>query len=399
MPAKIDEIDKVRRKRSRKAFLKRAIIFLLIALLIFALFIGMRYASDYDIGGFVSDTIHSIGSGPGFPIDFAGGTVLSMYPAGKAVALLTDTGFYIYKTDAKQLIHTYFDYSDPVVTSSRNRFLIYDCFGYSCRIESRSDTVFEKTFESKVICADYSRSGHRAIVTESPRSLALVSVRDKNGNEIFSWTSTENYITGCSLSPDGKNIALSGLTTVGGMLRSVVISFNISNGNENFRKYYDNTLIYDLSMLSRGRVCVIMEDAAELILSNGSTGGSFDCSSLDLVGFRCSEGGDTALIFRETGSNDRNAVVMLDELCNELFTLHDVTFVREMFVASDGLYILNDDGISFYNKDGMLTKKINRSLDILHFTVVGQLAYAVTEDSVLTLEFENVALPDQPSAD
>ena len=185
MPARIDEIDKLRKKRSRKAFIKRLVVFILIVALIFALFIGMRYASDYDIGGFISDTINGLGSGPGFPLDFAGNTVNAMYPAKNAVALLTDTGLYIYKSDAKELSHTYFDYSSPVVVPAQNRFFIYDCFGYSYRIESKSDTVLDKTLEDKVVCADYSRSGHYAVVTESARCLALLTVYDKNGNAML----------------------------------------------------------------------------------------------------------------------------------------------------------------------------------------------------------------------
>ena len=69
-------------------------------------------------------------------------------------------------------------------------------------------------------------------------STATVEVYDKNNNEVFSWSSTENYLTACSLSSDGKHLAVSGLMTSGGRLRSVIISFNVTSGEEHFRKYF-----------------------------------------------------------------------------------------------------------------------------------------------------------------
>ena len=414
MPARIDEIDKLRKKRSRKAFIKRLVVFILIVALIFALFIGMRYASDYDIGGFISDTINGLGSGPGFPLDFAGNTVNALYPAKNAVALLTDTGLYIYKSDAKELSHTYFDYSSPVVVPAQNRFFIYDCFGYSYRIESKSATVLDKTLEDKVVCADYSRSGHYAVVTESARCLALLTVYDKNGTEIFSWTSTENYITGCALSPDGKNVAVAGLTTSGGMLRSVVVSFSLSSGNENFRKYYDNTLIYDLILFSKSRAYVIMENGAASISSNGTETQRFDYSGRTLTGYCRGEDGSFALIFPEDGSNGQNIVTLLDSECEERFTLRGINSVSGVYACQDGLYILNDSGISFYDETGALSGLCRPSADIYCFTLSGGTIYAATDSAIVTLELEqpgtaspppetsssgaSLTVPDPPSA-
>ncbi len=391
MPARIDEIDKLRKKRARKTFFRRLIVFLLIAALVFALFIGMRYASDYDIGGFISDTINGIGSGPGFPLDFAGNTVNAMYPAKNAVALLTDTGLYIYKNDAKELSHTYFDYANPIVIHGKNRFFIYDCFGYSYRIESKSDTVFESGCDEKLICADYSRSGHRALVTESARCLALLTVCDKSNNEVFSWTSTENYITGCALSSDGKTVAVAGLTTSGGMLRSVVISFSVASGNENFRKYYDNTLIYDLNLISRSRICVIMEGTAALLSSNGDETQSFGYSGRTLTGYRRGEDDSFALLFSEDGSNDKNVVVLLNADCTERFTLHRMSFVRGLFACADGLYILSDGDISLYNNSGTLVRRSALSADVYCFTVSGGSVYAATDSAIVEADLKPVA--------
>ncbi|MBQ2756345.1 MAG: hypothetical protein IJF27_06690, partial [Oscillospiraceae bacterium] len=303
MPARIEEIDKLRKKRSRKVFFKRLVIFLLVVFLMFSLFVGMRYASDYDIGGFVTDFISGVGRGPGFPIAFAGNTVSDIYPANGNVALLTDTGFYLYKSDAKELLHTYFDYGNPTVISSKNRFLIYDCFGYSYRIETPSNTMLENTYDDKIIGADYSRSGHTAILTESPRSLATVKVFDKNNNELFSWSSTENYLTACSLSSDGKHLAVSGLMTSGGRLRSVIISFNVTNGEELFRRYYEDTIIYDIAAVSKNRVYAVMENNAVVVSSNGSAEMTFDYSNRTLSGYRRTNNELMALIFTDDDTN------------------------------------------------------------------------------------------------
>ncbi|MBQ9939098.1 MAG: hypothetical protein IJO96_06150 [Oscillospiraceae bacterium] len=389
MPARIEEIDKLRKKRSRKVFFKRLVIFLLVVFLMFSLFVGMRYASDYDIGGFVTDFISGVGRGPGFPIAFAGNTVSDIYPANGNVALLTDTGFYLYKSDAKELLHTYFDYGNPTVISSKNRFLIYDCFGYSYRIETPSNTMLENTYDDKIIGADYSRSGHTAILTESPRSLATVKVFDKNNNELFSWSSTENYLTACSLSSDGKHLAVSGLMTSGGRLRSVIISFNVTNGEELFRRYYEDTIIYDIAAVSKNRVYAVMENNAVVVSSNGSAEMTFDYSNRTLSGYRRTNNELMALIFTDDDTN-KNSITLLDSDCFELFTLTDVTEITDIYVSTDGLYLLSDSTVSFYNTDGVMTKTASAEEDILAFTVMDSLAYAVTDSSILTLTFEPV---------
>ena len=100
-----------------------------------------------------------------------------------------------------------------MVESSGRRFLIYDQGGNRLLVRMRDKILFEKEFEYKIISADLSAEGTLSVITSAQRYASQLHVFDSDYNEeIFTWSSSDEYIVCASASEKNKTIAAAALS-------------------------------------------------------------------------------------------------------------------------------------------------------------------------------------------
>ncbi|MEG0017318.1 MAG: DUF5711 family protein, partial [Hydrogenoanaerobacterium sp.] len=134
--AEPSDIEKIRKKRRRKALLGRILLLFLLTFLGVGIYALKDEVSATGITNFFQDIAVSSGKGSGYPLEFAGDQMRGTYAVGKNLAVLTDSNLYFYNETGKEIRSLQHKYSNPVVRINGNRVLVYDMGGKKLRVES-----------------------------------------------------------------------------------------------------------------------------------------------------------------------------------------------------------------------------------------------------------------------
>ena len=80
-------------------------------------------------------------------MEISGATVRQMETMGNVLLVLTDTHLHIYNKNGKLLREVQHDYANPVIKCSSSRIILYDPSSRVLRIESKTKTIKEMTFD------------------------------------------------------------------------------------------------------------------------------------------------------------------------------------------------------------------------------------------------------------
>lgn len=383
--AKIADIDKLRKKRSRNAMLKRTLIVAVVVLAAVAVIIGIETAGTRNISMIVSDIAAGFTRGDGFPIEIDGSTVRDAEIVGGALALITDTGVLAYNKSGGEIKNELHEYGSAAWDVVGNRLLAYDVGGLGLRLDSKSTNAFKKKYDEKIITADYSKSGRFAVITETSRRLCELKVYSKDETEIFKWGSSDNYATALSLSPNGKFVAVAAVNVEGAELSSKIIAFSVADGKELFRYSIGDRLVLSMEYLADGRISLITDSAAITVGKDGTASVEYSYSNRTLKNWSRGDNGKLALAFEDE-------IVVLGPDTVKLFSktgtqeivgniIHSDFYKNTLFIsASNGIYKLTADNFTQVISDEKLGG------EGLKIAVSGNYIYCVLPDKIERVE-------------
>ncbi len=383
--AKIADIDKLRKKRSRNAMLKRILVVAVVILAAVAVIVGIETAGTRNISIIISDIAAGFTRGDGFPLEIDGSTVRDAEIVGGAIALLTDSGVLVYNKSGGEIKNELHEYGSAAWDVVGNRLLVYDVGGLGLRLDSKSANAFKKKYDEKIITADYSKSGRFAVITETSRRLCELAVYSKDEIEIFKWGSSDNYATAVSLSENGKLVAVAAANVEGAELSSKIIVFSVADGKELFRYSIGDRLVLSMEYLADGRISLLTDSAAITVGKDGSACVEYGFANRTLQNWSRGNDGRLALAFEDE-------IVILGADTVKLFSqsgtqqllgdvIHSDFYKNDLFISSsNGIYKLSKDNLSQIVSDEKLGGQG------LKIAVSGNYIYCVLQDKIQSVE-------------
>lgn len=383
--AKIADIDKLRKKRSRNAMLKRTLIVAVVILAAVAVIVGIETAGTRNISIIISDIAAGFTGGDGFPIEIDGSTVRDAEIVGGALSLLTDTGILAYNKSGGEIKNELHEYGSAAWEIAGNRIFVYDIGGLGLRLDSKSTNAFKKKYDEKIITADYSKSGRFAVITETSRRLCELKVYSKDETEIFKWGSSDNYATALSLSQNGKFVAVAAVNIEGAELSSNIIAFSVADGKELFRYSISDRLVLSMEYLDDGRISLVTDSAAITVGKGGNASVEYSYGNRILQNWSRSDNGRLALTFEDE-------IVILGPDTVKLFSqtgtqallgnvIHSDFYKDTLFLSSsNGIYKLNADKFTQIISDEKLGG------EGLKIAVSGNYIYCILQDKIERVE-------------
>ena len=196
-----------------------------------ALIVGLwRGRVDCSLGNLAQcarDIPSMTGKGDGFPITVTGGTTLQLDEISGGIAVLTDSTFSIFNHSSKQAVSRAHHMSNPGMKTAGRYALVFDIGKKLVRLETASDTLAELSCHGTIVSGAISRNGRFAVALSAPEdgtsAISRVVVYDKSGQWIYRYNTSTHYINDIALSPDGKYIAMSGITAKDGIMQSTLM--------------------------------------------------------------------------------------------------------------------------------------------------------------------------------
>ncbi|MBE6767802.1 MAG: hypothetical protein E7549_02685 [Ruminococcaceae bacterium] len=314
--------------------------------------------------------------GDGYPVDISGDGVVSMQAFGNNAALLTDTSLLVYNSSGAETVDRGHTFADPLLCTAGDYMLVAELGGNRYTLHNKKEAVRDGAAIGTVVSAAVSENGQVALATESSQSyMSEVLVFDRKGNEAFHWYSADLMVVDVAFSPRQKEIAVLGLSAVGGDMCSTLHVFSLSGKEEGPTHTYRATgaMMTALNYFDNGRVAAVGDTAVWVYDPDKNETAVTDFEDAVLLGYAFSDEGVGA-VTRDYGESRGGMLRVITTVGNPV---REITFAgnyRHVTAADRGFYLLTED--TLYQADGAGIAKQT----------------AVSADSLMTVEMNGKPL-------
>lgn len=322
--------------------------------------------SDADISvrgtvrGFKDKRVLSHASGQGYPAEINGSRSIDADTVSHGTAVLTDTAYTVYDVKGRELISQTHYLASPAMKTADRYTLLFDRSGTAYTLKTLSGNVCSGETDYSIVAGALSRSGRFAFVTNYDTAHSYVHVFSKNGKSLHKWKSGSYHISDISISPSGHTVAMCGVTTENGKLKSAVIIQKVG-GNANLREYlFDDTLLIAVQFTGDSSVAVIGDNKAARLRVNEEKMQVYSYAGRTLTGYDISDNGQLALAFSPHSDGQNISVVVINTACEEIANLATDLVSPYMELTNSRINLISQSRFYSYN----LTGKLMASADI-----------------------------------
>ncbi|MBP3580800.1 MAG: hypothetical protein J6K12_06095 [Clostridia bacterium] len=269
------------------------------------------------------------------------------------VAIVDKTGIALYELSGSKLFNYSYSYSSPATVCDLHNILIHDIEGNELSIFNSFSRVYSQKYNYGVRCADINEKGFAIITGEKGYRSALIAYND-NYNEYFRWLSEDNYLSALSLSPNGRNIAVSTVKTDNGSYKCSVKIFDTTKDEPiHTTDDFDELPLY-LSYSQNGKnIYVITDSSIKFYTSTLDEITSHKFNQSKIKDYYTS---NDMIIFSELNNLSGNSTKLTGFNCegDRLFEININDDISDVAIGKTELYALGIDGVYKYsaNQDG-----------------------------------------------
>lgn len=380
-----NEFSAARKKRRFKIAMLRTKKFIGAVLALVIVCVAVWLFVKEDVAGIIGDRIAaSSSSGASMPVEIAGTSVKETFTIGDNVGVLTDGNVALYAKNGKQLLSYTHGMTDPIVKAAGRRFLLYDRGGTKLVVRMRDKVLFEKEFDYKIISANISSNGWITVVTAAQRYASQLHVwNSAYDEEIFTWSSSGEYII-CSAADSGsKTVAAATLTAnASGQMVTTVHIFTTEAAVELGKKDFSGEAAVSLEYNSSGNVKIICDSMAAVVDRSGNVIGryDFDRKLISFVNVHGTSG--MALVFDRYTEARATDVTFIGSRGEQVKTVS----VSGKFLCANGnsshAAVYCDGTATVFDYSGNKTAELTSEQDALLILLTKESVFAVTRDEI-----------------
>lgn len=380
-----NEFSAARKKRRFKIAMLRTKKFIGAVLALAIVCVAVWLFVKEDVAGIIGDRIAAgSASGASMPVEIAGTAVKETFTVGDNVGVLTDGNVALYAKNGKQLLSYTHGMIDPIVKAAGRRFLLYDRGGTKLVVRMRDKVLFEKEFDYKIISANISSDGWITVVTAAQRYASQLHVwNSAYDEEIFTWSSSGEYII-CSAADSGsKTVAAATLTAnASGQIVTTVHIFTTEAAMELGKKDFSGEAAVSLEYNSSGNVKIICDSMAAVIDRSGNVLGRFDFDRKLISCVNAHGTSGMALVFDRYTEARATDVTFIGSRGEQVKTVS----VSGKFLCANGnsshAAVYCDGTATVFDYSGNKTAELTSEQDALLILLTKESVFAVTRDEI-----------------
>lgn len=286
------------------------------------------------------------------------------------LVLLNNDRLKVFDSTGAEFTNIQITNQSPALNTNDKFIMIFDRDGYDVRLYNSFAEVFHKKFSGKIINASINKTGYFTVISKSEGYKAAVTVFNSSFQEIYKWSSAENYITSANLSPDGSKMAMGTLKTVNGETVAAVDFFSLSKDKPIATKVMKGSFIYSLTYKNNDTICVLTDTECTYFKPDGKEIASKTFDSGNPTAYNNSTDFYTVLAFAESSLNKSTKLVVLDNNGKEVVNSVLEGRVKSLSVQDSYTAALTDDKAYIVNMNGKISKEIKTGRNINYIFAV-----------------------------
>lgn len=331
-------------------------------------------------GGLYENIVNytSLIGGGSYPIGISGSTVLNTVSCGSYYYVLTDTNLAAYSNSGKIVFDELHGFSNPIISVSDTRVLVYDQGGKTAYIYNLGGKIHTLTTEKEIITACISTNGTLAVATHSDSYTSVATVYDKNLKQLFTYNSAKDIINNVLINPSGKKMAVSTLSVVSGQYSSKLLVFNFESADPLHTADLGSSPALSLVNTGKG-ISIICENAYKFLHWSKFTSNEVTASG-KIHTFRSTKNG-VLLTFNLANNRSDNTVVLISKKGEKLSEFKIQNVIEDIQYSNGRIYFISDTVINIIDKNGNLLRYGDCSYGVQKFAVTAANSVATVSDS------------------
>lgn len=388
----MEDLRLARKKEKRRRILKKAIIILIILLLGLAVYITrelwipkLEGILDRPHDTIVNDGVAQSGN---FPIALSGGSVNIIDRMDNNIIIADDSRICFYDGNGKLRNTVYHSFGNPMIKTAGKRLLSFDNGGYTFRLYNKSGEVYEKNIDDQIIYATLAENGNAAVVTQTEKYVACMTVYDSNGTEIYRWSCGQR-IMDISFTDDGAGCYVSAFTSDDGEIISQIHYVEFDKTDELMKSEKLDSLVFGACENKGGRIWAAGDEKFYLLDKNGKIIDSYEYTA-DMISYSLSEECAAVSVSGMTRGNSQLAVFDCDSDNVQPALIRCEKGTPEKVSCVDGeVYLLSSEAVDAYDVNGNLIATAAVSADNTDFVYYSDAVYLMGYREVNKIVFQS----------
>lgn len=310
-----------------------------------------------------------------FPISFDESSVNVIKLLTDSIVRVDDRHIVFYDEAGEEVTDNSHNFANPVVKTSGKRALVYDNGGKSFEVLNKKGELLSKDIDQSILLAEISPDSSVAVVTQTEKYPAVMTVYDSTGAEIFQWCSSARILS-ISFTENGSGCYISTFSSKGGTLRSVIHYVSFDSTEELMKSQPLETLAVAVSKNDNGDYWVVgdtcfykLDSSGQILLQYEYPGELKDYSlsgttaSVVFKGIQRKTG--TLAIFRSDSDDDKPS--------NVVYTQSGLP--KKMTAYNKKIILLSEDNIEAYDSSGNLLATAAVSSEYIDFAYLNDSVY------------------------
>ena len=360
--------------------------FLTIALAVVLVLVGCQLFMPAGLFETVQTLALSMGGGS-YPIEFQSNHTENVVLRSNYYYVLNDSEVKVISLGGKEIFTYSHGFEKPVIKTAATRAIVFNQGGNDAVIFNLNGICSTITLEKEIINAAIGDDGTYALITSADSYVAAVSVYKKNDKLLYEWYSSSDMVNNVAVSPSGKKIAISTLSTNVGGFNSKLMILNFKSANAEFTKEYSGEIIYNLSAEYSGGVAVATANKYDYIRWNRYKSKQYQ-NDYNLQILRESNKGALLVYNRENDKTD-NRIVIVSPRGEVKHELEFNGIITDICLKNNHVYCISDTKAYILDMEGKIVRTADCGFGAVRFAVVSQNEIAVITDNIVSkVKFE-----------
>lgn len=352
-PSNVTRLQELRRRRAMRR-LRRVLIVLAAGALALVWFTGLYSQGALAARELLDSVRIALSPAAGYPVKTAIPQVLQADTLAGGFVVLGDQDVGIWTAGGSSLRTIQHGYARPAISAGNTRFCLYNRSGYELRVEGRTDTLYRRSFEQPVLLAEMSTGGSVAVVTQSDRFAAELTVWDSAMQFRYGWnpTDTEGTPVRVAFARDNRRLAVACLVAQGGSLQTNLYFLDIRSDAITASASASGSLPLQLHWLDSERVLAIYDNMAAVY--DAATGEQTAVYSFggEQLGAASVSGQNCALLFVAESGDAPARLLVLDPEMQILGQSSVAADACGVVCTRTAAYVLRQSGVAAYSLAG-----------------------------------------------
>lgn len=351
--AKLTRLSALKRRRRLRRLRTAALALVMLAAL--ALYASGIFGRGLAL---LSDMVESarigLQPGGGWPVKTGIAEPLQVESLGGGFVELGNQDLVFFSARGAQLRSVAHNYARPCISSGKTRFVLYNRAGYELRVESRTRTLYTNTYTQPILLAEMASNGTVAVVTDSSRYLAEVTVYDSTFQPIYQWypSDSEGVPGQIAFSQNGKRFAAACLSAANGQLAVKIHLLDLNSGTIGLTIDAGSSPVLQMHWLSNTKLLVVFQNRIAVFdTTTGEQLATYSYPSGTLLSVSVSQRAIGVLIGSEMADAPVR-LILLDTNCQELGTASVPAPASKVVCTRSGAYVLRGDCVAAYDLEG-----------------------------------------------